>query len=434
MEPAVQETERTGRRMFELIERLYPICRSITGDGVRETLRVLRERVPIEVHEVPTGTRVLDWTVPNEWNIRDAYIKDSSGRRVVDFRQSNLHVVSYSIPVRRRVPIEELKTHLHTLPDRPDWIPYRTSYYSDNWGFCLTHRQYMTLRDEEYDVAIDSSLEPGSLTYGELFLPGAAHDEVLISCHICHPSLCNDNLSGISVATHLAEELMMRERHYSYRFLFVPGTIGSITWLALNEEKVRRIRHGLVLANLGDRGPFHYKKSRRGNAEVDRAMAEVLRHSPEGHTIVDFSPYGYDERQYCSPGFDLPVGCFMRTPEQTRPEYHTSADDLTFVAPESLAASLENCKSLVSILEGNHAYRNTNPKGEPQLGRRGLYRTIGGPDLEAHNMALLWMLNLSDGRHTILDVAERSAMPFPVLQKAAAALAEHGLLVKEPLA
>ena len=427
-EAASQDVETVGREMFRLVETLYPVCRSITGNGVRETLRILSERIPLTAHEVPTGTQVLDWTVPKEWNIRDAYVKDLRGNRVIDFRKSNLHVVSYSVPVHRTVPLEELKKHLHTLPERPDWIPYRTSYYAEDWGFCVSYRQYLALRESEYEVAIESSLAPGHLTYGELALAGDTPDEVLISCHICHPSLCNDNLSGIATAVFLADYLRQVPRKHSYRFLFVPGTIGSLTWLARHEAELPNVKHGLVLANLGDRGPFTYKKSRRGNAEVDRAMAHVLRHGEQPYQVVDFSPYGYDERQYCSPGFDLPVGCFMRTPEQTRPEYHTSADDLSFIEPERLAESLECCKSLMAILERNAVYLNTHPKGEPQLGRRGLYRNVGGPDLEADNFALLWMLNLSDGRHSVLDIAERSGLRFETVRNAASRLLEHGLL------
>ncbi len=422
--------ERAGLDMYELIEALYPICRSITGNGVRETLRILSERIPLSIHEVPTGTRVLDWTVPREWNIRDAYIKDSLGNKVVDFRRSNLHVVNYSVPVRATLTLSELKPHLRTLPDLPDWVPYRTSYYTESWGFCLSHRQYLSLRDERYEVVIDSSLEPGHLTYGELLLTGDTPDEVLISCHVCHPSLCNDNLSGIAVAVSLAEHLSTRQRKYTYRFLFVPGTIGSLTWLSMHEGSVIAVKHGVVLANLGDDGPFTYKRSRMGHATVDRAMTEVLRHSGEDHTVVDFTPYGYDERQYCSPGFNLPVGCFMRTPESARPEYHTSADDLTFVHPNRLAASLDICKELVAVFEEDGTYRNTHPKGEPQLGRRGIYRALGGPDLETDNLALLWVLNQSDGNHSVLDIAERSGLPFATVRKAVSVLREHGLLVE----
>src|SRR5580658_840385 len=324
-----------GESMYSMVAELFPICRSITGNGLRQTLRAIQAQIPLDLFEVPTGTQVFDWTVPREWNIRDAYVKNSRGERVIDFQRSNLHVLNYSVPISRKMPLAELKEHLFTLPDRPDSVPYRTSYYKENWGFCLSHNQLQALPDGEYEVCIDSSLENGSLTYGEYFLPGETTDEVLISCHSCHPSLCNDNLSGVSIAAHLAKTLAGASRRYSYRFLFIPGTIGSITWLSRSEEAARRIRHGLVLACLGDRGGMSYKRSRRGNAEIDRAVAQVLEHADGAFAMRDFSPYGYDERQYCSPAFDLAVGCISRTHHGKFPEYHTSEDNLNFVAPRS---------------------------------------------------------------------------------------------------
>jgi len=423
-----------GNDLYGLVEELYPICRSITGDGVRETLKRLEKDIPLTTHEVPTGTQVFDWTVPKEWNIRDAYIKNGNGEKVVDFRNSNLHVMSYSIPVRKTLSLEELKSHLFTLPDHPEWIPYRTSYHNEQWGFCLPHKQLLELRDEEYEVCIDSSLEDGALTYGEYYLEGEVADEVLISCHICHPSLCNDNLSGIAVATFLAKFLETQTRHYSYRFVFLPGTIGPITWLCLNEPQVEKIKHGLVLALLGDPGSTTYKKSRQGHAEIDRIVTHVLKHSGNPYKIVDFSPYGYDERQYCSPGFNLPVGNLMRTPNGCFPEYHTSADNLEFVKPAFLADSWEKCRSVMEILEGNRTYTNQNPKCEPQLGRRGLYRAISGQaERGQHEMAIFWVLNFSDGKHSLLDIAERAEMPFPIIKKAADALNAHQLLKESPV-
>ena len=418
-----------GDRMYGFISDLFPICRSITGDGFRETLRRVRTQVAIDVREVPTGTQVFDWTVPKEWNIRDAWVKNEVGEKVIDFKKSSLHLVNYSVPVRRIMPLAELREHLHTLPDHPDWVPYRTSYYKENWGFCLAQNQLQKLRDGEYEVCIDSRLEDGSLTYGEYFIPGKRSEEVLISCHACHPSLCNDNLSGVALVTHLAKLLSGATLEYSYRFLFIPGTIGSITWLALNEDKVPRIRHGLVVACVGDSGKFHYKRSRRGDAEIDRAAIHALRHSGGGFEILDFSPYGYDERQYCSPGINLPVGSLTRTPHGRFPEYHTSADDLNFVHPEALAGSLAIYLSVTQILENNARYINLNPKCEPQLGKRGLYRAIGGlADASRAEMAMLWVLNLSDGGHSLLDIAERAALPFELVLSAARTLVEHGLL------
>lgn len=342
-----------GQRIYNLVARLYPICRSITGDGVRATLKILQEHIPLQIREVPSGTQVFDWTVPKEWNIRDAYIKDAVGDRVVDFKESNLHVMSYSVPVTTRLSLGELKKHLHTLPEQPEWIPYRTSYYREDWGFCLSHKQLLELEEGEYEVCLDSSLQEGHLSYGEYFLRGEVEDEVLISTHVCHPSLANDNLSGVALATFLAKHLGQLRLRYSYRFVFTPGTIGSVTWLSLNENHVGRIKHGLILACVGDPGATTYKKSRRGDAEIDRAAAQVLKDSGDPYEIVDFSPYGYDERQFCSPGFNLPVGCLMRTPHGRFPQYHTSADDLNFVQPEYLANSFSKCMSLFFILENN---------------------------------------------------------------------------------
>ncbi len=415
--------------MYRLMEELYPICRSITGKGVRDTLRMIGRHVPLEVREVPTGTEVFDWVVPKEWNITDAYVSDARGNRIIDFRKSNLHVVNYSRPVRATVSLSELKTHLFTLPDHPDWIPYRTSYYSETWGFCLSHKQFMELKDEQYEVVIDAALETGHLTYGEYYLPGDTTDEVLVSCHVCHPSLCNDNLSGIVVATFLAKTLSRSPRRYSYRFLFVPGTIGPITWLALNTAQVSRIKHGLVVTGVGDCGPFTYKKSRQGNAPIDQVMSHILRHSGKPYNIIDFFPYGYDERQYCSPGFNLPLGCLMRTPHGQYPEYHTSADNLDFVQPEHLGESFAHCLSALLMLENNKTFVSQNPYCEPQLGKRGLYRPIGGDaDKARKEMALLWVLNLSDGRHSLLDIAERSGLKFETIHAAAELLVDHGLL------
>jgi aminopeptidase-like protein len=415
--------------MHALASELFPICRSITGDGVRVTLDILRKHIPLSSIEVPSGTSVFDWVVPDEWNIRDAWIKDERGERVVDFRANNLHVVNYSTPVRQRMALAELKPHLYTLPEQPELIPYRTSYYRDSWGFCLSHRRLQQLADGFYDVCIDSTLGPGHLTMGECCLQGESQDEILLSAHICHPSLANDNLSGIALAVALAARLQERRRRYSYRFLFIPGTIGSITWLALNEGKTKHIKHGLVLTCVGDAGAPTYKRSRRGSAVIDRAASHVLGSRDEPHRIIDFFPYGYDERQYCSPGFDLAVGCFMRSQHGTFPEYHTSADDLSFIRPEQLAASFETVWEIIEVLENNRALLNTNPKCEPRLGKRGLYGGVGGTRHGAFDeLGLLWVLNLSDGKHDLLTIAERAGMRFAEIERAAAALEACGLL------
>ena len=418
-----------GSEILALAARIFPICRSITGDGVRQTLREVSAHIDLDIHEVATGTPVLDWTIPREWNVRDAWIKNERGEKIVDFKRSNLHVMSYSVPVKQRMSLAELKKHIHTLPDQPDLIPYRTSYYAENWAFCMPHRQFEALRDEAYEVFIDSSLEDGHLTYGEYLHKGDTEDEFLLSAHVCHPSLANDNCSGIALLTHLAKRLSGLRTRYSYRFLFAPGTIGAITWLARNEERIHRIKHGLVVSMVGDSGGPTFKKSRRGSAEIDRAMVQSLTHSGLSPVVEDFSPYGYDERQYCSPGFNLPVAMFSRSKFGAIPEYHTSADNLDFIRADALAESYRLINEAIGAIEGNGTYINTHPKGEPQLGRRGLYGAIGGDkDAAAANMAMLWILNQSDGTNSLLDIAERAKLPFAVIQRTAKLLSDHGLL------
>jgi aminopeptidase-like protein len=420
-----------GPEVYDRVRRLYPICRSITGDGLRETLSILGEDIPLDVHEVPSGTQVFDWIIPKEWNIRDAYIKDAGGNRLVDFRASNLHVLNYSTAMQGRFTLAELRPHLHTLPEHPDWIPYRTSYFRETWGFCLSQRQFDALPDGPLDVCIDATLEPGHLTYGEHYLPGREPAEVLVSAHVCHPSLCNDNLAGVSLAVTLARLLASVPRRYSYRFVFAPGTIGAITWLARNEERAPRIRHGLVLACAGDAGAYTYKQSRIGDAEIDRVAAHVLKALGSESRIEPFTPYGYDERQYCSPGFNLPVGVFSRTPHGRFPEYHTSRDNLDLVSARSLGDSLEALLRIFELLEENNRFIGTNPRCEPQLGRRGLYAPIGGgTDTRATELALLWVLSSSDGQHSLLDIAERSGLAFRTVSDGARALIKAGLLTE----
>jgi aminopeptidase-like protein len=430
---AASDLDGHGSQMYALVKELYPICRSITGDGVRSTLRILSNLVPLEIREVPSGTPVLDWTVPKEWNIRDAWIADARGKRVVDFRESNLHVVNYSIPVRTRLPLAKLRKHLHTLPDRPDLVPYRTSYYEETWGFCLTQAQLEALPDEEYEVCIDSTLEPGSLTYGEFVIPGSTEEEILVSTHVCHPSLCDDNLTGLAVSVFLARELaVLAKRRYAVRFLYAPGTIGAITWLAMNKDRAARVRHGLTLTCLGDGHPFTYKKTVGGRAAIDRAASHVLASSGVPYSTIDFFPYGYDERQYNSPGFRLAVGSLMRGRHGQFPEYHTSGDNLAFVSAERMAESLRICRGIVDALDGDKFYRNLAPYGEPQLGRRGLYGAMGGTTIPNLQLALLWVLNLSDGSHSLLDIAERAGMDFHAIRAAADLLLEHDLLAEAP--
>jgi aminopeptidase-like protein len=417
-----------GAEIHGLARRLMPIPRSLTGDGVRETLRVVGELVPLGVTEVPTGTPIFDWTAPREWNVREAWIADSAGRRIVDWRESNLRLLGYSHPVRTRLKGAELDERLHSLPGR---IPYRTAYWADTWGFCVTEEERSAIRpDEEYEVCVDARLEDGHLTYAEALLPGESEEEVLLSTYVCHPSLANDNVSGIALLAVLGSYLVERRLHRTHRLLFSPGTLGPLAWLSRNLERLDRIRAGMVVACVGDPGPLRYKRSRAGDTAVDRAAAYVLR-GRAGSIVDDFVPWGGDERQFCSPGFDLPVGALTRTPHGLFPEYHSSADDLGLITAESLGDSLAATLEILDVLEADRSYVSRNPYGEPQLGRRGLYREVssGAPrEEESFQRAILWVLNLADGGHSLLDVAERADLPFAVVADAAAALLEADLL------
>ncbi len=416
--------------MYALVAELYPICRSITGDGVRATLDLVERLIRLERSEVPSGTPVLDWVVPPEWNIRGAYIANvATGERVLDFRDHSLHVLNYSAPVHVRLPLEKLKAHIATLPDQPDLIPYRTSYYAERWGFCMSHNALAALPDGEYEAHIDSTLAPGSLTYGEHLHRGESEEEILLQAHTCHPSLANDNCSGIALMAQLAALMAPIKTRYSYRFLFAPGTLGAITWLARNEAQLGRIKAGLVLSCVGDGGGPTYKRTRRGDARIDRIMAHVLASAAPAPQVLDFFPYGYDERQYNSPGFKIEVGLFQRSLYASFPEYHTSADNLEFVRPEHLEGSLRMIAAAIDVLERDGRFVNLAPRGEPQLGRRGLYQSIGG-DKSAYdaNMAMLWVLNLSDGEHSLLDIAERAKLPFAAIADTAERLQRAGLL------
>ncbi|MGH7336271.1 MAG: DUF4910 domain-containing protein [Myxococcota bacterium] len=421
----------SGRALHALATRLYPIARSVTGPGVRETLAVLAEHAPIAVAEVASGTPVLDWVVPKEWIVRSARLFAPDGGVVADFTRHNLELLNFSVGFHGTLPLDELRAHLHSLPDRPERTPYRTSYYRESWGFCLPHHVVEALAPGDYRVAIDAEHVDGALDYGEVVLPGTSAETVLFSTHCCHPQMANDNLSGLVVMTALAAELAARPaRRYTYRFLFAPGTIGAISWLATHEVEARAIRHGLVAAGLGDAGRFHYKKSRRGTAPIDFAVPRALARLGEAVDVSEFTPFGYDERQYNSPGFDLAVGSLTRTPWGSYPEYHTDADDLDFVRPEALERALDAYRAVVDELEGREVYRNLSPRGEPMLGRRGLYRAIGGESARERELALLWVLNLSDGDNDLASIAERARQPYERIREAADALLAAGLLEK----
>ena len=428
------KSNNVGNEMYQLMEELFPICRSITGNGVRTTLEILKKEISLEIHEIVTGTKVFDWTIPKEWNIDDAYIIDPNGEKIIDFKKSNLHVVNYSIPINQKISLSKLKKHIHTIPQKPDWIPYVTSYYSENWGFCMTHNEFLNLKEGEYHVVIKSKLEPGSLTYGEFLIPGKSTDEILLTCYVCHPSMCNDNLSGIVLLTMIAKYIKNFENNYSIRFLFIPETIGSIAWLKNNEHNLSRIKHGLVATCIGDKGNFTYKKSRKGNTELDITVEKILKKSKKDYRIMDFFPYGSDERQFCSPGFNLPIGSLLRSVYGSKDfsEYHTSADNLNFMDKNNLLESFLMYISIILELEINFnefknkknvkirensnneiIYLNLNPKCEPQLSKRGLYHTIGGPkDRISPNIeGFLWLLNFSDGNYTLNEISKKSQIP-----------------------
>ena len=415
--------------MHALARRLWPIARSLTGPGFRETLSILAETAgEMELHRWATGEPVLDWTIPDEWTIREAWIRGPDGERVVDFAEHTLHVLGYSEPIHRTMPLDELQPHLHSLPELPEAIPYVTSYYRRRWGFCLAHSVRERLPEGEYEVMVDADLGPGHVVVGEVVVDGGP-EEVLFSTYCCHPSMANNELSGPVIAAHLAAAVRaLPERRYTYRFLFVPETIGSIAYLARFGDRLReRLAAGYVITCAGDPGPFTYKRSRRGDTLADRVAEHVL--ADREHRVLDFFPTGSDERQYCSPGFDLPVGSVMRTMYATYPEYHTSLDDLSFVTPEGLGGTLDAYREIVAALEANETYSATQPYGEPQLGKRGLYPSIGGPRAVEQTIAdMMWVLNLCDGTRDLLAVAERARRPLAALAPIAARLVEGGLL------
>jgi len=440
--------------MFSLIQELFPICRSITGNGVRESLERIKEDIPITKHEIPTGTKVFDWIIPKEWNIKDAYVTDLNGKKIIDFQKSNLHIVSYSTPIKKQISLDELKKHIFSIPEKPDYIPYVTSYYNETWGFCLEHNKLIEMNDEKYNISIESKLEDGFLTYGEFLIEGESKDEILISSYICHPSMCNDNLSGVVVATALAKYLKNFKLKYSIRFLFIPETIGAISWLYLNKNKTNNIKHGLILTCLGDSGHFIYKKSRRGDTEIDETVVKILNESKKKFEVVDFFPWGSDERQFCSPGFNLPVGSLMRSMYGKFPEYHTSADNLEFMNKNSLQESFEQYFLIISELEKNFTkakieskimkekvrlehedyFLSTNPNCEPQLGKYDLYEKFGGQyDKEKDDLksAIFWILNLSDGSHSLKEIAASSNLDLEIIKKIALLLESKKLILRD---
>ena len=421
----VPEPDTIGAELHSLMRELFPIPRSLTGDGVRSTLAVIGRDLPLDIVELPTGTRVFDWTLPREWNVRAAWVEGPDGRRIIDVADSPLHLLGYSVPVDTVVDRDELLEHIYTDPRDPDVVPYRTSYWSERWGFCTTQRQADSLPEGSYHVVVDATLDDGHVTYGEVPLEGEHDDVFLLSTTICHPALANDNLSGIVLLAGLARILAEQRLRHSFRLLWSPGTIGPLCWLHTNPEAIPHVKHGFAVSCVGDPGPLTYKRSRQGTTKIDAAAEAVLAEYAGAH-VRDWSPYGGDERQFCSPGFDLPFGAFSRTPADAFPQYHSSADDLELVRPEALGGSLHAALAVIDLVERNGTYVNTSPFGEPQLGRRGLYRSIGGGSSE--EAAILWVLSLSDGAASLLDIATRASMPFDVVRGAADALLDAGLL------
>ncbi len=418
-----------GLNMYELIKELFPICRSITGNGVRETLEIIKKYISIEILEVPTGTKVFDWKIPKEWNINDAYVIAPNGEKIIDFKKSNLHIVNYSIPIKKKMQLNELEKNLHYITEKPNTIPYLTSYYKENWGFCIEYNKFKNLKEGEYDVVIDSSLSKGNLTYGEFLIKGETENEILISTYVCHPSMCNDNLSGVVLAVFLAKYLKNISNFYSIRFLFIPETIGAIAWLSKNEKHIDKIKHGLVITCVGDTGKFTYKKSRKGDSDIDKICEYVLKKSNMPFKIIDFFPSGSDERQFCSPGFNLPVGSLMKTMYSKFSEYHTSDDNLEYIKPEGLQQSFDMYKLVIDFVDKNKKYVNLNPKCEPQLGKRGLYNNLGGQrNAEESDRACLYILNYSDSNHSLLDISEKSGISFEIILRAAERLLKCNLI------
>lgn len=422
-----------GEAMHALARRLWPICRSLTGDGVRETLAILGEHLPgLQVHEVPSGTRCLDWTVPDEWNIRSATLTGPAGEVVADFADSNLRVVGYSEPVDRTLSLDELQPHLHSLPEAPDWIPYVTSYYRRDWGFCLSERERQALKPGQYQARIDSRLQPGSLTYADLIVPGDSEDEILVSTYVCHPSLANNELSGPVVAAALAQHVAsLPRRRFTYRFVFVPETIGSILYISRRLEELKaRVKAGFVLTCLGDERAYSYMPSRLGGTWADRAALHVLKHRAPDYVAYSFLDRGSDERQYCAPGVDLPVCSVMRSKYGDYPEYHTSADDLTLVTPAGLQGGFEALRDCLEALEHDRRWRAVH-LCEPQMGKRGLYSSLGTRSIAEAVKTRMDILAYADGR-SLLDIAETLGRPIADLVPYVEELAAHGLITEEP--
>lgn len=418
-----------GARMHGWARELFPICRSLTGDGVRTTLAYLGQLMPgLRIESVASGTPAFDWSVPDEWTVRDAYVMDEAGKRIIDFKAHNLHLMGYSEPVDQWLELAELDQHLYSLPDQPDAIPYITSYYARRWGFCLTHTQRLALKPGRYRAVVDTDLKPGVLNYAELVLPGDSEQEVFLSTYVCHPSMANNELSGPVVATALAQWLAaLPSRRYTYRIVFIPETIGSIVYLSRHAEHLKRqVVAGFNLSCIGDERCYSFLPSRGGNSVADRAARHVLQHIDPAFKRYSWLERGSDERQYCAPGIDLPMATIMRSKYSEYPEYHTSLDDLTLVTPRGLAGGYDALRQAIEVLE-HDVLLTTTVLCEPQLGKRGLYPTISTKESGPQVAAMMNIITYCDGR-SLLEIAELIGEPFSKLLRILQPLLDKGLI------
>lgn len=419
-----------GRSMYELAGRLFPICRSITGNGFRQSLEMIREILPeIQVFEISSGTAVYDWTVPKEWNIREGWIKNLQGETIIDFNDCNLHVMGYSVPVHQTITRGELLDHIYTQPEQPEWIPYVTSYYKERWGFCMSERQKQALTDAEYEVCIDSTLEDGYLTYGELVLPGETDDEIFFSTYLCHPSMANNELSGPCVQTEVIKYLKyLSHRRYTYRFVFIPETIGSITYLSRNLEVLQQhVKAGFVLSCVGDNRTYSMVSTKYEDTLADRVLNNVLKFHYPDYIRYSFMKRASDERQYGSAGVDLPVCAFCRSKYHEYPEYHTSADNMDLISPEGLSGAYEVLVKVINALENNYFYQ-MQCKCEPQLGKRGLYPTVSQKGTKGDARYMQDFIAYADGRNDLIGISNILDIPVDKLIPIKDQLMEHHLL------
>jgi len=419
------------KRIEDYFDRLWPINRSLTGNGNRQTLKILSEIIPLDIKEIPSGTQCFDWNVPPEWNVREAWIKDENGSTIVDFSINNLYLLGYSEPFEGLLTYDALKEHIYTLPEQPELIPYLTSYYSRRWGFCMSHNQFSKLDTSiKYEVKIGSELnENGSMTYADLVIKGKTDKEILFTTYICHPSMASNELSGPLVVAFIYDQLKDKELYYTYRFIFAPETIGSIAYLSKNGEHLKqKLAGGFVVTCIGDKGDFTYKKSRKGETLADRAVQTILHQTEKKFNIVDFAPLGSDERQYCSPGFNLPVGSLMRTMYSEYPEYHTSADNKSFISFDAMEKSILKYLEVIELIEKNHFYKNLLPNCEPQLGKRGLYPTLSEKEKTIEVDAMMWVLNYTDGEHDLIDIIKKSKINYKIIIKVVEKLLSKGII------